>query len=334
MCIVSPKVVQDLYKQELQCTGFVFTIEDFKVHYNICNNSESNLSLQIASPNQPLNGGNQDQSINNSITQSNMHDMKLIEEVPMFKAEKQLQCKNIDYKPMKRQEYERHCKITVQCTGCPSCFYKPCKPFGQTMNAMASEVFNFICYKCQETFDQKENLNVHILKAHEGLSPFSCTNCHFETTSKPGLKKHMEICSLHIIQNNFKGTSKDLQCHYCDYKDKNQENLDLHMKFGVSKMANCSFCSFKSCTPIGLIKHNKEVHGQEKGLKNKHLQCENCDYKTDRRDYLEKHSEVKTKPVQCNFCPYKCCSVVGLGFHRKEVHGQQKVVTNKVKKHL
>ena len=143
-----------------------------------------------------------------------------------------------------------------------------------------------------------------------------CNSCLYKSCTPFGLIMHKK--KVHgQLRNN-------LQCKSCDYKTNSRRKLDKHSTV-KTKPVHCNSCLYKSCTTFGLTMHKKEVHGQQKVVTNKvkkHLQCKSCDYRTNERGHLEKHSTVKTEPVHCNSCLFKSCTPFGLIIHKKKVHGQ------------
>ena len=100
---------------------------------------------------------------------------------------------------------------------------------------------------------------------------------------------------------------KWLQCQNCNYKTQRSDNLRKHCET-QTKPVQCNLCSYKSCTAFGLVMHkSKDVHNYINSKK--YLQCQNCDYKTERKDSLQRHCKTAAQPVQCNLCSYKSCTV-------------------------
>jgi len=83
--------------------------------------------------------------------------------------------------------------------------------------------YNYICEKCNESFDTQEKFVNHILK-HPGYKPFKCNykECKFSTHRKDVLYTHIKD---HTDENN-------VYCEFpgCDFVTKRKSNLKDHMR--------------------------------------------------------------------------------------------------------
>ena len=120
---------------------------------------------------------------------------------------------------------------------------------------------------------------------HEKRKPYKCSSCHYRSSFKGNVTKHMikaheGIKSEKIIYLG----PKIRKCPVCEFTC--GEKLDLtHHIFKVHK-GKCNICD-KSCkTRARLENHMKSVHE-----KNKQYKCSGCHYRSSFRGNVRKHSE-------------------------------------------
>ena len=65
------------------------------------------------------------------------------------------------------------------------------------------------------------SLKKHIETVHEGIKPFKCKTCDYETAHKPHLKKHVES-----VHEGF----KPFKCTICEYRAGHKSALKTHTK--------------------------------------------------------------------------------------------------------
>ncbi|XP_010625895.1 zinc finger protein 276 isoform X3 [Fukomys damarensis] len=83
-----------------------------------------------------------------------------------------------------------------------------------------SEVRNYICDECGQTFKQRKHLLVHQMR-HSGAKPLQCEVCGFQCRQRASLKYHM---TKHKAE-----TELDFACDQCGRRFEKAHNLNVHM---------------------------------------------------------------------------------------------------------
>ena len=115
----------------------------------------------------------------------------------------------------------------------------------------------FKCKFCDYESGQKSSLKEHIKSVHEGIKPFKCKLCDYESGQKSSLKEHIESVHEGI---------KPFQCHICKYKSATKSKLKRHITFvHEKKNSENNLCddqevSFQS---IKLETNCDELHNEE-----------------------------------------------------------------------
>ena len=112
---------------------------------------------------------------------------------------------------------------------------------------------------------------------HEGIKPYKCKICYFETAEKKAINKHIE--SIH------EGI-KAFNCNICGFKTAWNSDLKRHtdsVHEGIKRF-KCNICDFKTNQNSNLNRHKESVHEGIKPFK-----CSVCDVKFANRQNLKKH---------------------------------------------
>ena len=131
-------------------------------------------------------------------------------------------------------------------------------------------------YKCKGSYfptaivietAEKRTLNKHIESNHEGIKPFKCHICTYDTVNKTHLKRHLDSVHERI---------KPYKCKMCDFEAPQKENLKKHIDSVHERIKpyKCKICDYKTAYKSGLKKHIESVHEGIKPFK-----CNICDYK-------------------------------------------------------
>ncbi|XP_036130154.1 zinc finger protein 276 isoform X1 [Molossus molossus] len=83
-----------------------------------------------------------------------------------------------------------------------------------------TEVRNYICDECGQTFKQRKHLLVHQMR-HSGAKPLQCEVCGFQCRQRASLKYHM---TKHKAE-----TELDFACDQCGRRFEKAHNLNVHM---------------------------------------------------------------------------------------------------------
>ena len=181
------------------------------------------------------------------------------------------------------------------------------------------------CDKCNRSFSNKANLEIH-LKTKDELK--MCESCDFKSCTKLGFSNHMK--KIHgtklpkLIQLN------GFECPKCDQKFHSSVNLRSHEKTKQDEHI-CEECGFKSCTYLGFLSHLRKTHGKksEKSIikeytnfaKPRIYNCIKCDQKFYSKENLEFHvKKIRDEILSCTKCDFKSCTKIGLSIHFRKVH--------------
>lgn len=83
-----------------------------------------------------------------------------------------------------------------------------------------TEVRNYICDECGQTFKQRKHLSVHQMR-HSGAKPLQCEICGFQCRQRASLKYHM---TKHKAE-----TELEFACDQCGKRFEKAHNLNVHM---------------------------------------------------------------------------------------------------------
>ena len=175
------------------------------------------------------------------------------------------------------------------------------------------------CDKCNRSFSNKANLELH-LKTKDELT--MCESCNFKSCTKLAFSHHMKKVhgpKLESILNQ-----SGFKCPKCDQKFHSRLLLRSHEKTTKQDEHTCEDCGFKSCTYFGFLSHQKKVHGKkpEQRFSNAmSYNCTECDHKTNSKPNLDIHMKSKDEPTICEHCDFKSCTNHGVSLHMNKVHG-------------
>lgn len=163
----------------------------------------------------------------------------------------------------------------------------------------------FICFHCNEAFDDKAVLSKHIENTHRSnkrkrkarVTEFTCDDCaEIFKTSKKLIEHAMEV---HRRERN---TIKPFKCDKCDGRFASSSNLVQHTKYHEGLRTNvCSYCGKGFITTSDLINHEKQH------LNRREYKCKFClktfnTHKDLRSHTIIKHKDPNTWNYQCEVC--------------------------------
>ena len=154
------------------------------------------------------------------------------------------------------------------------------------------------CKFCLKFFSRKTNLNRHIQNMHFQKEINICPFCNKKLASKEGLKAHMKT---------HEENRGNYVCLKCGKKYTNPSELDKHCnRLGHDFLdspskkptehfnTKCEICH----KWVGRLEfHMKEHHSE----RSKTFSCDQCDFKTNRKDTLYKHKKVSHDQYYRNF---------------------------------
>lgn len=264
-----------------------------------------------------------------------------------------------EYKSEDRQHYV-----------CPDCDFKTKVLIRLTRHLNARNLVDkFKCDNCNITSCTKIGLQIHKKRfclpqqrSMEDQSRFSCDFCHYKTSIRFALARHIESkhpgdVSADEIENNNDDMESEveesydldeipdldeeppaqensLKCRFCDYVAKSNKALSCHLRSNKGLIHPCLDCGFKSCTKSVLAGHQESEHGMTRVSSNVRYSCEFCDYETFEQKYFQLHLQYRsTEPITeiltCDTCFTRLCTKKALSKHLRIKH---KKLANKKKK--
>ena len=150
-----------------------------------------------------------------------------------------------------------------------------------------------------------EDIKYEVVYEAEDSSTKVCQECGEEVSSQKELEKH----------NNKFHDHREFDCDVCGKSFKGLKRFLDHKRSHT--MAQCDICS-EFVSKATLSRHVKK-HSKE------HLHCDQCDYKTLRKDTLREHMATHEDPkFSCDQCPFTSRSQIRLEKHMKKDHKEKK----------
>ncbi|KAF6201154.1 hypothetical protein GE061_005601 [Apolygus lucorum] len=139
------------------------------------------------------------------------------------------------------------------------------------------------CHYCLLEFDDKSQINQHILEAH-GAYLYKCDHCDKAFLTRSVCNKHQ---MKHIIH----------KCQVCDVRFANQRLLIVHMD-KVHRSKACRLCG-KMITDLYALRRHERRHFYDNGLK-----CDFCDKSFRNKSLLKVHNRIHDEEAQyrCKTC--------------------------------
>ncbi|XP_017285879.1 zinc finger protein 142 isoform X2 [Kryptolebias marmoratus] len=231
-----------------------------------------------------------------------------------------------------------HCKRVHQlqaCFSCKKCDYV-CSSDVTLKNHQQSKHPEVKCTTCQETFQTKQELQIHqrthlahrcqlcsfaaktrqllaqhLLGEHEDGppegKPLKCSTCQF-------VCRHQLVLEQHLRSH---GTKRLYKCTDCEYATRNKQKITWHIRIHTGeKPYSCDQCSYTCSDPSRLKLHLRVHQGEKKYL------CPECGYKCKWATQLKYHMTKHTgeKPYACDECEYRTNRADALRVHRDTQH--------------
>uniref|UniRef100_A0A8C6SEM4 C2H2-type domain-containing protein n=1 Tax=Neogobius melanostomus TaxID=47308 RepID=A0A8C6SEM4_9GOBI len=135
------------------------------------------------------------------------------------------------------------------------------------------------CPECEQEFDDKEELQNHMLEVHGGDKPISCPVCSRTFTRNGSLKLHM---AMHMHEKPF-------TCPVCNRGFTQKGNLRSHMaQHTGEKPFGCTECDARFPIKRTLLRH-MQLHTGERPYS-----CPYCDKSFTRKEHVRLHMAVHT----------------------------------------
>ncbi|KAH9495064.1 hypothetical protein Btru_018737 [Bulinus truncatus] len=157
------------------------------------------------------------------------------------------------------------------------------------INHSTSKMYH--CELCDFSCDYKSTFSAH-QKKHSTVKKYKCAHCEYMCNDTSRMKDHL-LCHT---------TEKMFQCDLCDFSCKRRMGLKDHMKVHTGeKPYQCKECDYTCRSSEGLKSHMAKHYGV------KPFTCDVCGQGCSSSYLLKKHKFIHgDKPLQCNYCDYKC----------------------------
>ncbi|XP_075237803.1 uncharacterized protein LOC142334020 [Lycorma delicatula] len=153
---------------------------------------------------------------------------------------------------------------------------------------------SFICNFCQKSFNNKNNLKVH-LNTHTKEKKYICNVCQKSFNHKPDLKRHI----------NSHTNEKNYVCNFCQKSFHRKHDLYRHINSHTKeKNYICNFCS-KSFNESSELHLHFNIHMEEGYI----CKCCQKSFKNKNNIKARLNTHTNEKNYVCNFCQ--------TSFHRK-----------------
>ena len=150
-----------------------------------------------------------------------------------------------------------------------------------------------------------EDIKYEVVYEDEDSSTKVCQECGVEVSTQKELQKH----------NNRFHDHREFHCDACGKSFKGLRKFKDHRRSHI--LAQCYMCS-EFFSKAALSRHVKQ-HSKER------LHCDQCDYKTLRKDTLRQHMATHEGPIfSCDQCPFTSSSQIRLEKHTKKDHKEKK----------
>ena len=169
----------------------------------------------------------------------------------------------------------------------------------------------FVCKKCGESFNRKDNLRRHKKKHKKINKKLPCNICGKEFTTADILNRHKKVHTREASE-----ASEELKCELCGTIFTRKDNYGKHKK-GIhdkdgSFVHKCTQCKETFCTSKLLRTHYNLNH-------KKKISCEECGQSFTLKSSLEFHIKGRNT-VTCDECEKKFCNPKSLSIHKTEIH--------------
>ena len=169
------------------------------------------------------------------------------------------------------------------------------------------------CKFCESLFENKPDLDAHIIASHKDLRPtYSCDQCAFTTNKLYNLKAHRK-----------RHGYKEFKCTECDYETHERCKLQNH----IQKYHGTGPARYQEWIKFWLRIWPHVTRAMWHGLIINPFECELCDFESNERHLLNTHTKVVhlgEKPHKCLECPESFLKKRDLIRHLCNVHNVEK----------
>ena len=203
---------------------------------------------------------------------------------------KGLQCEACPFKAPTRHKLARHHKSVhtkIRDFICNDCDFASAQKghldvHRRTVHEGIKPHKKFVCDLCGKACFSKRDLKAHIINKHvkKDVKTHKCEKCGFETANKEKLQKHLTKVHEGI------GLEKTLNCYLCEKVFSIESYLKRHIErtHESTKDFICDECGHATSRKENLVKHVRSVH-----LKIREYQCHTCEKTFGEKCTLEEH---------------------------------------------
>ena len=214
--------------------------------------------------------------------------------------------------------HTRSCHVgdkVLSCRFCPLRTAKKRKISSHMLEHTADQQ-QYACPFCPITCKSKYGLKRHFAMHTGDQSQYACPICPVTCKTKYAMKRHS---MLHTGKRPF-------QCSLCAFTGVRKDSIKYHMrshkdgkpmdKASIVRMYECPLCSFKDHIRTKFSLHMRHFHSGTRPNT-----CKFCLYEAtsphDLTVHMRTHQGRKSYIFDCNACPYRSRTLVGLRNHAK-----------------
>ena len=185
------------------------------------------------------------------------------------------------------------------------------------------------CHKCHIDFENSNQLDSHFKECLEALKDFTCQLCDTKWVSHISLEYHyvmehkQKLIACDICGNTFtsqnsirdhvkKEHGKTFSCEICEKTFGSKTLMRVHVKNEHGKTFSCDTCGEQFRFNLGLRKHKSQAHKTEV----KNYKCDDCDKSFPLIPKLDNHLEELNHKLNCEHCDFKTNKVKYLKAHQ------------------
>ena len=166
----------------------------------------------------------------------------------------------------------------------------------------------YTCRYCDFVGNNAKEKAKHTRKFHKPEKTIKCELCDYVGRS------NYDVKLFHILNPSKRYHEEPkFKCSLCEYKSFSKSNFDIHMRKHNGEKFNCGQCDFVTHDPRTLKNHIFNTHAE------KLLQCEFCDYRTNKKCQLDDHikqNHTMERPFKCDQCDFAATNEKKLKRHK------------------
>ena len=234
-----------------------------------------------------------------------------------------------------KRHVQRHRSEEMKCDECP---YKT--SISEYLKRHIKETHSkkiINCNECDLTFSSNNLLRNHRRSIHKLAKWIKCQLCDYKQLYESKLRRHTE--SVH--------EGKLFHCDLCDYSCKDNGGISKHKKgFHENMYLKCNKCAYVTIRSTHLKTHIESIHSGGDGERytceectrtfklqrvlSRHIEqthrnpgshlCDQCNFKTNYNQTLQKHLQIHKEKIKCEECDYATHWAYMLENHKEVQH--------------